>query len=308
MGQDREHEVGHADRPPRAARGRRALALALSIWIAVPAAALAQPAAGAPPPGLSPSPAAGAPPTVVLEDLTWTEVRDAVRAGWTTVVVPTGGTEQNGPHMALGKHNAVVRHAAEQIARRLGTTLVAPVLAYVPEGGVDPPSGHMRFPGTITLPDPHFAAVLEHAARSLKASGFRDIALIGDSGGNQAGQRKVAETLSRRWAGSGVRVHHVSDYYTAGSAPAGPFARWLRARGLTDAEIGQHAGAADTSLLLAVDPRLVRADRLSAAGGAESGVRGAPAKASAEYGRKGLELKIDAAVAQIRTLVAGRAR
>jgi creatinine amidohydrolase/Fe(II)-dependent formamide hydrolase-like protein len=244
---------------------------------------------------------------VVLEDLTWTEVRDAVRAGWTTVIAPTGGTEQNGPHMALGKHNAVVRHAAEQIARRLGRTLVAPVLAYVPEGGVDPPSGHMRFPGTITLPDPHFAAVLEHAARSMKAAGFRDIVLIGDSGGNQAGQRKVAETLSRQWAGSGVRVHHVPDYYTAG-APAGPFARWLRERGLTDGEIGQHAGAADTSLLMAVDPRLVRADRLSAGERAGSGVSGDPAKATADYGRKGLELKIDAAVAQIRALMASRAR
>ena len=89
---------------------------------------------------------------VFLEELTWTEVRDALAAGSTTVIIPTGGTEQNGPHMVLGKHNYLVRYKAGEVARRLGNALVAPVMAYVPEGDVDPPSGHMRFPGTITTP------------------------------------------------------------------------------------------------------------------------------------------------------------
>src|SRR5215510_1543390 len=96
----------------------------------------------------SPS-AAEAPDTVYLEDLTWTEVRELIRAGKSTVILPTGGTEQNGPYVALGKHNARVRALSERIARALGDALVAPVLAYVPEGRVDPPGGHMRFPGTI---------------------------------------------------------------------------------------------------------------------------------------------------------------
>jgi creatinine amidohydrolase/Fe(II)-dependent formamide hydrolase-like protein len=248
---------------------------------------------------------AQAPPTVVLEDLTWTEVREAVRAGWTTIILPTGGTEQNGPHMALGKHNYVVRYAAEQIARRLGRTLVAPVLAYVPEGDVDPPSGHMRFPGTITLPPEHYAKVLEYAARSMRAGGFRDIVLIGDSGGNQAGQRAVAHLLNRQWAGSGIRVHHVPDYYAAGHDPNGPFARWLRSQGFTADDIGRHAGMADTSLLMAVEPGLVRGDR-AALGDPASGVHGNPARASIAHGRKGLDLKVDAAVAQIRSLMGAR--
>ncbi len=89
---------------------------------------------------------AQAPGTVFLEDLTWTEVRDALAAGTTTVIIPTGGTEQNGPHMVLGKHNYLVRYKAGEVARRLGNALVAPVMAYVPEGDVDPPTGHMRFP------------------------------------------------------------------------------------------------------------------------------------------------------------------
>ncbi len=72
------------------------------------------------------------------------------------------------------------------IARRLGKTLVAPVIAYVPEGNIDPPEGHMTSPGTISLPEPVFAAVLEATARSFIATGFKTILFIGDSGGNQA--------------------------------------------------------------------------------------------------------------------------
>ena len=121
---------------------------------------------------------AQAPDTVFLEELTWTEVRDALADGTTTVIIPTGGTEQNGPHMVLGKHNYLVKHKAGEVARRLGNTLVAPVMAYVPEGDVDPPTGHMRFPGTITTPPEVFEQVLEFAARSFRQHGFRDIALV----------------------------------------------------------------------------------------------------------------------------------
>src|SRR5262249_10873017 len=124
------------------------------------------------------------PDTVFLERLTWDEVRDLMAAGKTTIIIPTGGTEQNGPHMAIGKHNVRVSANAEGIARRLGNALVAPVIAYVPEGGIDPPTGHMRFPGTISIPDPIFRGVLEYAARSLKQHGFRDIVFIGDNGPN----------------------------------------------------------------------------------------------------------------------------
>ncbi|MCZ6818932.1 MAG: creatininase family protein, partial [Calditrichaeota bacterium] len=81
--------------------------------------------------------------TVFLEELTWTEVRDAILSGTTSIILPTGGTEQNGPHIVLGKHNFIIKYTAEQIARRLGQTLVAPVLPYVPQGDIEPPTGHM---------------------------------------------------------------------------------------------------------------------------------------------------------------------
>ncbi len=146
--------------------------------------------------------AAQTPDIVFIEELTWTEVRDKIAAGTTSVILPTGGTEQNGPHMVLGQHNFIVKVAAERIARRLSNTLVAPVVAFVPEGNLDPPSGHMRYPGAITLPNEHFEKLLEYAARSFRVNGFTDIILIGDSGGNQNGLRNVTEILNREWAGS----------------------------------------------------------------------------------------------------------
>lgn len=245
---------------------------------------------------------AQAPNTVFLEELTWTEARDAIKAGKTTIIFPTGGTEQNGPHMTLGKHNVLVKYAAEQIARRLGNALVAPVLGYVPEGNLDPPSGHMRYAGTITLPNEQFMNVAEYAARSLKVHGFTDIVLIGDSGGNQGGLKAVAELLNKEWAASGARVHFVPDYYSGTG-----FNEWLLAQGEKKEDIGTHAGITDTSQLLFVDPRHIRKDKLAPGGGFEgSGVSGNPARASVAYGKKGIELKIDAAVAQIKKLMAER--
>src|SRR5262245_31168282 len=175
--------------------------------------------------------------------------------------------------MALGKHNVRVKVLAGLIARALGNALVAPVLAYVPEGTVAPPTGHMRFPGTITLPDESFQRVLESAAQSFRLHGFRDIVFLGDSGPNQPGQRAVAARLNREWAGTPVRVHAIDDYYRASTEG---FRAILRSKGYRDDEIGTHAGLADTSLMLAVDPSLVRADRLPREAGStgKEGVEG----------------------------------
>ena len=239
--------------------------------------------------------------SVFLEELTSPEVRVAIQAGKTTAIIPTGGVEQNGPHMVLGKHNFIVTFAAGEIARKLGTALVAPVLPYVPEGEVDPPTGHMRYAGTITLPPEHFAAVVEFVARSLKAHGFLDIVLLGDSGKNQAPLDHVAQKLNKEWADTNVRVHYLGDYYDYQN---GTFLEWLREQGESEEDIGRHAGITDTSQLLAIHPEGIRVDRLAPGrAGDGTGVVGNPAKASTEYGRRGLELKIEAAIRQLRVLV-----
>ena len=242
------------------------------------------------------------PDTVFLEKLTWDEVRDAVAAGKTTIIVPTGGTEQNGPHMALGKHNVRIAANAEAIARRLGNTLVAPVMPYTPEGGIDPPTGHMRFAGTISLPDPVFRQVLEYAARSLKQHGFRDIVFIGDSGPNQAGQNAVAATLNAEWAGSMVRVHAIPGYYRAD--PEGD-AQEMMKRGIRRDEIDNHADVRDTSQMMAVDPTMVRNAKLQAGDG-KNGIQGDPRRATAEIGRVLNERTVVRTVGLIRQSIAAR--
>ena len=187
-----------------------------------------------------------------VEELTWTEVAARVRLGTRSVIVPTGGTEQNGPHMVLGKHNFIIRAAAERIARELGETLVAPVVAHVPEGSVSPPSGHMRYPGAITLPEEHFMALLEYAARGFALHGFENMIFIGDSGGNQRGMESVAAKLNAEWeaAGDPARVLYVPEYYRGNG-----FREWLLEQGLDPEAIGRHAGVTDTSQLWYVRPR-----------------------------------------------------
>jgi creatinine amidohydrolase len=245
------------------------------------------------------------PSTVFLEELTWTELRDLIGAGKTTIIVPIGGTEQNGPDMALGKHNVRVKALSEKIALALGNALVAPVIAYVPEGGVSPPTAHMRFPGTITVPDETFEKVLEYAARSFKLHGFRDVVFLGDHGGYQKDDKIVADRLNREWAATPVRVHAVAEYYRVTQTE---YVQALKGRGYRDEEIGTHAALADTSLMLAVDPHLVRRDLLASGAklGPEDGVYGDPRRSSAELGQLGVDMIMAETVAAIRKDIARR--
>jgi creatinine amidohydrolase len=236
--------------------------------------------------------------TVFLEELTWPELRAAVQAGKTTVILPIGGTEQSGPHLALGKHNVRVRAVAERIARALGNAVVGPVIAYVPEGEISPPTGHMRFPGTITVPEDVFRRGLESAARSVRAHGFRDVVFLGDHGSTQPGEKAVAARLNREWAATPVRAHAIEAYYHAATVG---FRELLRARGYRAEEMGAHGGLPDTALTLAIDPRLVRTAPPGDAhvAGAGTGADGDPRRATAELGRLGVELIVSRTVTAI---------
>jgi hypothetical protein len=145
--------------------------------------------------------------------MTWMEVGDALRDGKTTVVIATGGVEQNGPYTVTGKHNYVLRATTEAIARKLRNALVAPIIKFVPEGNIDPPSGHMLFPGTISINEKTFRALLTDICRSYKQHGFTDIVLIGDSKGNSTGMQAVADSLNAEWSDIPAHVYHVKEYY-----------------------------------------------------------------------------------------------
>ena len=242
------------------------------------------------------------PDVVDLRDMTWVEVRTALQAGHTTAIVPTGGIEQNGPHMILGKHDYLVAYAARRIAKEVGQTMVAPVVSYVPEGDYDPPSGHMRFPGTLGVPEKVFAGVLEGVARSLKAAGFKTICFIGDHGQSQDVQKDVALRLTREWEKAGVRVMQVGDYY---AVPAQT--KRLQSDGLSLAQIGQHASIIDTSELMAVHRKGVDLARYRKQfmPQEQSGVYGNPAPSTEALGADLIRMRIDAAVRQIKANLAG---
>jgi creatinine amidohydrolase len=238
--------------------------------------------------------------SLLMERMTSYEIRDAIAAGKTTVILPSGGTEQNGPHMAIGKHNFRALANAQTIARRLGNALVAPVIVYTPEGKYDPPEGHLRYPGTMGVPDDVYAGVVEGVVRSLKLHGSRDIVLIGDHGSDQAGQDAVAAKLNAEWARTNVRVHAIGGYYRGD--PEGDAAEMMK-RGIKKEEMGNHADVRDTSQMLAIDPMMVHTDRLEA-GNRMNGVEGDPRRASAEIGRALIERTNTRTAEQIRKSIA----
>ena len=241
--------------------------------------------------------------SVFLEELTSPELRTRIAEGTRTVLVPIGGTEQSGPHIALGKHNVRVKYLAGEIARRLGNAVVAPVLSYVPEGSIFPPGAHMRFSGTISISDATFEAILEATARSFRQHGFTDIVFLGDHGGYQKAEQAAASAINHEWAADPrARAHALSAYYEASQAP---YIHWLRSKGYSDAEIGMHAGLSDTSLMMAVDPTMVRPSLFAkgAMGGPAQGVYGDPTRSSVALGQAGLQLIIDQSVQAIQSAV-----
>ena len=175
------------------------------------------------------------------EELTWIEVRDAVAAGMTTVIIGTGGVEQNGPYLVTGKHNYVLATVMPIIAEEIGNALIAPIVKFVPEGSIDEKSGHMAFPGTISLEQTTFEALLTDICRSYAAHGFTDIVLIGDSGGNQRGMANVAESLNALWQDADTRVHHLAEFYTED--------RWsydfLKSQGITQIDTAPLVGESE---------------------------------------------------------------
>ncbi len=244
-------------------------------------------------------------PSISLEELTWTEVKAAIDKEYKTIIIPTGGTEQNGPHMVLGKHNVRIKYMAEKIALELGDALVAPVVAYVPEGGIEPPRSHMRFPGTIHLSEEYFMKLLEYASKSFAKHGFTDIVLIGDSGPNQNGMKLVAQQLNAKWRETNVRVHFVNDFYLALNEVI--LTDILQENGIPKEAIGRHAGLWDVSYSLAIDSNLVRKEMITALSNNANknyslGFSGDPSLASKDIGDTIVKAKIKASVSQIKLL------
>ena len=243
-----------------------------------------------------------------IDELTWMEVRDLIGDGYTTAIIPTGGIEQNGPFLTTGKHNVILRALCPAIARELGKALCAPVVKFVPEGSIDPPTRAMRYAGSISLRDETFRALLDDIASSLKQHGFKDIVLIGDSGGNQDGMEFVARELNQRWKGSGAAAHFVPEYYNPGWEETERFT--AEVLGVSESkDDGYHDDLFVTSMMMATDPASVRYQQRVEAGLASiNGVAITPLQDAVELGRKMVEFRAKFTAKAIRESIAGAPR
>ena len=239
-----------------------------------------------------------------IETLTWMEIRDRIAGGATTVIVPTGGIEENGPFLTTGKHNLILEGTCPVIAEKLGDALCAPIVKFVPEGDIDPPTGSMHFPGTISLTEATYEALLVDIVASLAQAGFEDIVMIGDSGGNQRGMAAVAERLGAHWADEGPRVHFIREFYDPG---------WVATEQFTADVLGveekQRDGHHDdiwvTAMMAVTDPEQIRFQaRVDAGLASINGVDLTPLEDTVELGRRMIDFRAQLTADAIRAVIA----
>ena len=243
-----------------------------------------------------------APNTVWLEEMTWMEVRDAMKAGKKTVIISTGGIEPNGPWIALGKHNYVLHQNCEAVARKMGNALCAPIVKFVPEGNPEGAGGHMASPGTLSMRETTFRAILTDLVQSLKTHGFEQIFLIGDSGGNQPGQRAVADSLNTLWGGKPL-VAHIQEYYDYAGVT-----EYMKGKGLVEGTSdGLHDDAVISLNIFADDPKAIRLDERIKAGKASiNGVSLADKKKNAALAKEIIEFRATSTIEAINKAIANK--
>lgn len=235
---------------------------------------------------------------VWIEELTMPEVRDLLADGWRTALILTGGIEENGPYLTTGKHNHVLRVMGESIAREFGRTLVAPIVTIEP-GNPERASS----PGGIRYSQETYRAVLRDYAVSLKAQGFNQIFLMGDSGGNLRGMQEVADALRTEWAGEDVVIAHIPEYYNYQDVLA-----YQRDELGIDEDPrleGLHDDYYITTIIMNDDPEYVRlAQRIDAGMASINGISILPIDEALEHGRRLIEFRTDATIAAMRAAIA----
>ena len=237
--------------------------------------------------------------TVFIEEMTWLEVRDAIKEGKTTAIIASGGIEQNGPYLATGKHDYVLQATTEAIARKLGNALVAPIIPFVPEGNIDPPTIHMLYPGTISVSQETFLMLLIDIASSLKMHGFKNIILIGDSGGNQDGMKRTADSLSKLWDPKITTISFIPEYYTAI-----PDSSWFAKKGIFEKDEGFHDKYYITATIMTVDPKMVRMDeRIKAGKFSINGVDLTPIEKTIAIGKEVVEFRAEKTIEAIKKVL-----
>ena len=219
-------------------------------------------------------------------DLTFEEVRSYVAAE-SLAIIPTGCTEQQGPHLSVDFDTwfaeTLAFAAAQKAARDVGVPSV--VLPALPFGPTPEHRGYGT--GYIHLPAELHAEVVAHALRSLAEQGFKKLLVWRGCGGHDLG--KAVKQFNKEWSGRATAF-----------LPGAPFhGIWCRV-GNPDVPVG-HADSFTTSVALHLRPESVRVARIKHSPQSKvdwsasnldfsqhslSGVIGDPTHASAELGRK----------------------
>jgi creatinine amidohydrolase/Fe(II)-dependent formamide hydrolase-like protein len=231
--------------------------------------------------------------TVWIEDMTQLEIRDALKAGKTTALLFAGGMEDNGPYVVVDQHGAIVHGQCEQIARRLGNALCAPILHIAPG---DPTKAVN--PGTIVLTPEVFKSVVANVVTSLKSQGFKNIYTMVDHGSAAGPMTEISKTLGEQFKDSGVRVAYIKEYYN--NAELTQYVREVLK--VEEKQEGYHDDYFTAAVSVAMDPVSARIpQRIKAGKTTLNGVEMAGPKA-AEDGRKIMAFHTELTVKAIQAL------
>jgi hypothetical protein len=211
--------------------------------------------------------------SVWIEELTQPELRDLIKDGFTTVLIMTGGVENNSANLAMGKHNINNRLHGELIARKLGRTLVAPLVTLEPGN-----AGANIQPGRAgpMLSQATYRAMLYDIGNYLRSMGFKEIYYLGDSGGNANGMRFAADSLTRTYADNPQPVYfkHIAEYYNHTSHVQPYIQNELKIPeqiriGASQGSSGLHEELSIDATMALVDPQSIRFEQRVKAGQAE---------------------------------------
>ncbi|MFO7942465.1 MAG: creatininase family protein [Bacillota bacterium] len=239
---------------------------------------------------------------VMLENMTWMEIRDAIAAGKRTAVVAVASIEQHGPALPIKTDAMLGRGMARALARKLGDALVAPV---VYPGCSD---HHTAWPGTLTISRELLGELVGAFVEGLARSGFEEIVLFPSHGGNFEPLREMLPGIRGR-----AKDAEVVDLLDFGSLLDTWFGV-IERHGRSD-RTPPHADIIETSIVMHLGPEAVRVDRMEPgfvgtpdlgelldrglAAFTDNGVLGDPRGANPQLGEELIDAWVDVAAEEI---------
>ena len=235
--------------------------------------------------------------TVWLEELTQPEFRDMIKDGHTTVLVMTGGVENNDGNLQMNKHNINIKLLGEMMARKMGKTLVAPLVTLEPGN-----AGANIQPGRAgpMLSQATYVAVLFDMGNYLRSMGFKEIYYMGDSGGNARGMQAACDSLTKVYADSPDKVYfkHIPEFYNHTSVVQPYIQNDLKIPegikiGASSGTSGLHEELGIDATMALADPQSIRFQQRVKAGQAEiNGIKFQSLAWLQDLGRKVADLRV----------------